>query len=93
MLTINTTIKVASYGDASFLTPGSGRVESGPGRGSVMGHLRVLAATLLLLLSCGGGSAGECVDGSLLFERDEVGYGFVYCDDDGDGDFDRTIRK
>lgn len=60
-------------------------------------RLNVSALLLVAVLSsaCEGdaGGDGECVDGAELFSPADVGSALIYCDDDGDGEFDRTIPK
>jgi hypothetical protein len=70
--------------------------------GCLKGVIVVFAVLVAIVVAGAAGGAGRpspgggrprCVDGSTLFSADEVGSAFRFCDDNGDGKFDRQILK
>lgn len=76
----------------TWVAPGEGDGKPEPERSS-NGVWVVLAIIGLIVVLTMVGGGPTCVDGADLFAPDEAGSAFLYYDDDGDGEFDRTRFK
>lgn len=59
----------------------------------VLWVILAIIGLLVVFAIAGTGSGPSCVDGADLFAPDEAGSAFLYYDDDGDGEPDRTRFK